>query len=555
LKTFLKTNDAKLDRKEAKILKTAAIYTRKSKLTEKGESINNQIIACKEYLKRLNIEDYIIYEDEGFSGKNTTRPQFKNMLRDAKNKRFDILICYRLDRVSRNVSDFSTLIEELEKYNISFISVNEQFDTTNPMGRAMMYISSVFGQLERETICERVRFNMTELSKTGRWLGGLTPTGFISKQIKYIDEKSKERTMFELIPIKEELVIVKLIFDKYLELKSLSQVMKYLLTNNIKSKKGNDFTRNTIQAILKNPVYVKSTTEVVDYIESNGITVVGVPDDIHAFLSYNKRKGKSGYRETDEWIYAIGRHEGIISGANWIEIQRILEENSEKAPRLGKTNVALLTGILRCACCGSNMKIIYGSKKKDTEERLHYYACTMKHDSGGTRCKNKNVRADILEGIVVDKLKDYTHNKNMLLKELDNYRKELIGSTVNSSINNLKDELKKIDYTVDNLLSTVSKSDDDDVSEMLISKLKLLSQERKALEKKFKELERERNSIQSQIINIDIICESLKKFSSLYETCSFDEKKLLIASIIDKITWDGITGEVNINLWGAAKKK
>lgn len=536
-------------------MKTAAIYTRKSKFTEKGESINNQINACKEYLKRLNIEDFIIYEDEGFSGKNTIRPQFKNMLRDAKSKRFDILICYRLDRVSRNVADFSTLIEELEKYDISFISVNEQFDTTNPMGRAMMYISSVFGQLERETICERVRFNMTELARTGRWLGGLTPTGFISKQVKYIDDKSKERTMFELIPVKEELAIVKLIFDKYLELKSLSQVMKYLLINNIKSKKNNDFSRNSIQIILKNPVYAKSTCEVVDYIESNGITVVGAPDGIHGFLSYNKRKGKSGYRETNEWIYAIGRHEGIISGDNWIEIQRILELNSEKAPRLGKTNVALLTGILRCACCGRNMRVIYGSKKKDTGERLHYYACTMKHDSGGSRCKNKNVRADTLEDIVVNKLKDYTHDKNKLLKELDNYRKELTDSTVNSSINNLKEDIKRIDTTIDNLLSTVSKSDDADVSEMLMSKLKILTLERKELEKKFKELEREKTNLQSQIMNIDIICESLEKFSTLYETCSFEEKKLLIASIIDKITWDGITGEVNINLWGAAKKK
>ena len=117
----------------------AAIYTRKSKYTGKGASIENQITACKEYLKRLNVDNFIIYEDEGFSGKSINSPKFKEMMNDAKDKKFDILICYKLDRISRNVTDFSTLIDKLEKMKISFISVSESFDTTTPMGRAMMY--------------------------------------------------------------------------------------------------------------------------------------------------------------------------------------------------------------------------------------------------------------------------------------------------------------------------------------------------------------------------------------------------------------------------------
>ena len=142
-----------------------AIYSRKSKFTGKGDSIKNQIQLCKEYIyKNFNStdEDIIIYEDEGFSGGTTDRPQFKLMMKDAKAKKFDVLVCYRLDRISRNIADFSNLIEDLQENDIAFVSIREQFDTSTPMGRAMMYIASVFAQLERETIAERIRDNMLQ---------------------------------------------------------------------------------------------------------------------------------------------------------------------------------------------------------------------------------------------------------------------------------------------------------------------------------------------------------------------------------------------------------
>jgi Site-specific recombinases, DNA invertase Pin homologs len=179
----------------------AAIYSRKSKFTGKGDCIENQVQLCKEYGGRLNIAEFLIYEDEGFSGGNLDRPEFQRLLKDAQDKRFDVLICYRLDRISRNIGDFSNLINELENLKINFISIREQFDTSTPLGRAMMYIASVFAQLERETIAERIRDNMLELAKTGRWLGGQTPLGFESEEVKYMDSEFKERVMHKLSPI------------------------------------------------------------------------------------------------------------------------------------------------------------------------------------------------------------------------------------------------------------------------------------------------------------------------------------------------------------------
>ena len=133
--------------------KQCVIYSRKSKFTGKGESIENQIELCRQYIAmhfgEEAAEHVLVYEDEGFFGDNLERPQFKKMMKDSQKIAFAAIVVYRLDRISRNIGDFAKLIEDLGDRHIDFISIREQFDTSSPMGRAMMYIASVFSQLER----------------------------------------------------------------------------------------------------------------------------------------------------------------------------------------------------------------------------------------------------------------------------------------------------------------------------------------------------------------------------------------------------------------------
>ena len=142
-------------------IRRVAIYSRKSKFTGKGESIGNQVELCREFVRMhypdVKEKDIAVYEDEGFSGGNLERPDFKKMMKAARAHAFDAIVVYRLDRISRNISDFTGLVDELTKLDVSFVSIKEQFDTSTPMGRAMMFIISVFSQLERETIAERIR--------------------------------------------------------------------------------------------------------------------------------------------------------------------------------------------------------------------------------------------------------------------------------------------------------------------------------------------------------------------------------------------------------------
>ena len=150
-----------------------AIYSRKSKFTGKGESTHNQTEQCKAELihkfPKIDLEnDIIVYEDEGYTGYNMDRPDFKRMMNDIYANKIRTIAFYKLDRISRNVSDFSNLLNELDDYDVTFLSATENIDNVTPTGKAMMFMISVFAQLERDTIAERIRDNMIDLAKTGR---------------------------------------------------------------------------------------------------------------------------------------------------------------------------------------------------------------------------------------------------------------------------------------------------------------------------------------------------------------------------------------------------
>ena len=300
-----------------------AIYSRKSKFSNKGDSIGNQIEIAKEYVKVHFPEDIydieiVIYEDEGFSGKSFDRPEFKKFLEEERKYPYNLLICYRLDRISRNVADFSNLINELSELGTSFVSIKEQFDTKTPMGRAMMYIASVFAQLEREVIAERIKDNLLELSKTGTWLGGDAPLGFEAKRYKKIDIcendnnciVKKNKTASKLEINEKEIQTLKLIFSKYKELQSLTQLESYLMVNEIRTRKGAYYSIFALKCILKNPVYAKNDEDVRNYYKQKGIEIYYENDErknfdgSYGFLTYNKTSGKKD-KPMEEWIIAV----------------------------------------------------------------------------------------------------------------------------------------------------------------------------------------------------------------------------------------------------------
>lgn len=524
----------------------AAIYSRKSKFTGKGESIENQVQFCKEYCLSHSIEIYNVYEDEGFSGGNVKRPEYQQMLKDAKNKKFNILICYRLDRISRNISNFSNLITELDELNINFVSIREQFDTSTPLGRAMMYISSVFAQFERETIAERIKDNMHQLARNGRWLGGKCPIGFKSEQVKFMDRDGKERRMNILSPVSEELKTVKLLFDKYYELSGIHKLEGYCIKNNIKSKTGSFFEPSALLFVLTNPVYVKADTLIYDYCKAKSMDIASSKeafDGSHGLMVYNKRniqKGKSPkLKDLSEWIVSIGAHEGVIESDLWIKVQNMIEHHPVKAPRSGTSKISLLTPILTCANCGTPMRASY--KYIDGKIIHHYYKCRLKERSRGINCSTQNLNGTEAEEQVLNYLKKIVLNQGITVKEVEKKLQCIRSTEKNASIekNKLRKSIIEKELSIENLTRELSKNSDSSAASYIIKQIELIDHEIKSLKTDlYKSLDKDESPLLKQI-NIQFIQEQLEYLNNNSELLSFDEKKRLILGLIKKITWDG----------------
>lgn len=377
-----------------------AIYSRKSKFTGKGESIENQIELCKRYVQMHWEEDMdnqiVVYEDEGFSGKTLDRPRFKDMMEDARKGKISSIIVYRLDRISRNIGDFAQLIEQLNDMHIAFVSIKEQFDTSSPMGRAMMYIASVFSQLERETIAERIQDNMKELAKTGRWLGGITPTGYRSKEVSSITAQGKLKKTYQLEQIPEEIEIVKIIYRIFLETASFKETERFLMEYGYKTRNKKPFSRFTIKGILSNPVYLNADQDAWDYLKQNGAMIFSERENFNGengIMAYNRTLQKVGkttkIREIKEWIIAIGAHKGIVCGKKWIKVQKILERNRSHIHSDSRNRDALLTGLIVC---------------KNTKQQT---------------CLERNADRKMLDEAVLKMIQEIPEDRDQLIYELE----------------------------------------------------------------------------------------------------------------------------------------
>lgn len=540
-------------------MKRAAIYSRKSIFTGKGESIENQVEMCKDYCFRHfgNDIEFIIYEDEGFSGGNTNRPKFQEMISDIKLKKFDTLICYRLDRISRNVADFSSTLELLQNNSVDFISIKEQFDTSTPMGRAMVYISSVFAQLERETIAERVRDNMLQLAKTGRWLGGQEPFGFKSEKTTYLDENFNEKSLMKLSQISEESKVIELIYDKYLEFNSITQVVNWLQDNRYTGKNGGEWGTTQVQRILSSPLYVKSNEETNNYLKNLGCNVYGEPNG-NGYLSYNKTRKMIFERDITEWIYAIAKHKGVIDADKWLTVQSILEKNKyKKIKRLGtgENNTALLTGILKCSKCGSNMIIKQGHKSKTEEgKRYDYYVCSKKDNSRGKKCDNKNVRVDRLDSIVLNELKNY--NKDYLQESLSQLLNEASTDKSNSNkIKTINSDISTKEKSISNLIKQLSSAPNEMVASYIMQEINKLSNEISQLKEELKDLNTNKEIKNIDLNNLNLILSMLDTFNTVFDSIDdIKQKRLMLQTLLSSAIWNGESYEVKLNILDDKKK-
>jgi Site-specific recombinases, DNA invertase Pin homologs len=542
--------------------KVIAIYARKSKATDKGESLKVQIEKCKQLasFKYSDFElEFIIYEEqEGKSGASLDRDRFKDLMKDitGRKRNIEILLVYKLDRLTRSVQDFTEIYEVLSAYGTEFISVKEDFDTTTPMGRAMLTITVVFAQLEREVIAERIQDAMVELAKTGRWLGGMTPFAYYSQTTTYINEAGQVKNKNHLEWITEETEILHSLYARYLELGSLSKVEAYLLEKNIKTRNEVDFRRYSIKFILTNPVYCCADKTAYEYFLENGYSIY-VPkekfDGMHGVMAYNKTIStknmisgtdmkESRWRKKEDWIIAVGEHRALVTSEDWIKVQKLLLHNKENSYRCSRKTNALLSGYVKCNC-GSVMRPKTSGNNTDSGEKAFYYLCEMKERSKGTRCKEANIAGNLLDFMVEEELFQLEEKILPIYHQtLPKFKKgkednEIFHSTKQNSIQN---QIEKTQRYLDNINRAIraatSEEAINDFTEQYqkyrneLKKLQIALQKKKENYMEVKE--------DSWILFLSHLNETF------WKKLTYEQKKYAVKELIDEIKWDGTTVKI-----------
>lgn len=334
-------------------MKKAAIYTRVSTNHQiDKDSLPFQKSELINYCKyALGIDDYIVFEDAGYSGKNTERPGFQKMMSMVRKNEVSHVVVWKLDRVSRNLLDFAEMYEEMKKYEITFVSRNEQFDTSSAMGEAMLKIILIFAELERKIAAERVYSIMLSRANDGKWNGANVPMGY-----SWDDDKKFP------VPDNEEAEIVRFIFNEYLSAGSAVAVANKLADKQFKTKRGGLWGSKGVCDIIRNPFY-KGT------------------------YRYNYRESARGkVKKESEWIVIDDNHEGIITSELWESCNDLMDRNAERNSTAyrNNTHIHIFSGIMKCADCGSVMIANLDTARKDGYAPSRYI-CRSK--SIGSGCK------------------------------------------------------------------------------------------------------------------------------------------------------------------------
>lgn len=505
-----------------------AIYARQSLDKKDSLSIEGQIEECKK--KLLPDDDYQVYQDKGFSGKNTDRPELQRLMEDIKANKIEVVIIYKVDRISRNIANFYGLYEIMQQHNCQIVSATEPVDSTNSSGRIMMGMLAIFAQNERENIQRRVKDNYYyRTATTGSWAGGPAPFGF-----------SNGRTPEgrpTLIVNEDEMKIVKLIFKRYSQEinMSLGKVAKYLMDNGYRSRRKNgSWDSSSVSKILQSTVYVKADNVLYKYLQIRQIKFLNDEKDWTGKTSCHiigKRVGNANirkYADFKEQSVYLTNFPGVISSRDYVSIMKRLGENQQITSSNKAGVLQELGGKLKCTCgyaIKSYSKSTNGRPYLDCYANRSLHTCNHKY--------NKFDFFDIQASVGAE-----------MQKQLDT-----INETMAQKRKIRKDKRKQIEELAErlNVLLEISSTSD------------LMAQ---ATIKQIEKIQRQINELELDIqMNTDILDEiainhftepmfymgGTDEFSLDYSSLSVDEKKYVVNRFIDKIILDEETETIHIN--------
>ncbi|WP_341518715.1 recombinase family protein [Bacillus paramobilis] len=477
-----------------------AIYIRVSteEQAEEGYSIEGQVKTLTDYCKSHAYDIYNTYKDDGYSGKSTDRPALQKLLNDCKNHKFNMIIVWKISRLSRKQLDFLQLMDYFDHNNILFSSVSESIDASTATGKAMMQMMGTFAELERNTIVDNVKMGMKQRAREGKWNGG-SMLGYTSKNK-------------QLVIVESEAELVKKIFHLYLDGKGYKAIANQLNHEGHKTKRNVAFSTNSVRTILHNSAYA-------GYISFNKVTE----------WSEKRRKGNN-----QDPIIVKGEHTAIIDENTWQKTQTLLKRKSNKPTKTFTGNFPLTT-LLRCPMCGQGMIGHKIRKSANTDEYIRYYQCGNFHYKGSAICKSNLIRADYAEQYVFERLEEIVSDPLILQDIIDNVNKK-----ISKHLQPLKNELKTINEQISstekninryfNLFETTKIPGD-----LLANKLESLNQELTQLKSRKQYIEQKLQEPTIKEVSFDKVFDTLSAFSKFLPTLPAEKQKHFLHTLIDRI--------------------
>lgn len=500
-----------------------ALYARQSLDKKDSISIESQLDFCKYETHGGEYETYI---DKGFSGKNTNRPAFEQLMEDIRSGKIKRVIVYKLDRISRSILDFSNMMERFQEYNVEFVSSTEKFDTSTPIGRAMLNICIVFAQLERETIQKRVADAYNSKSHKGYYMGGRVPYGFqIEKTVLHGMNTSK------FIPEPAEMEHIKLLFQLYSQPDiTLGGVLRECLNRGISEKRGAAWCTARISEIVRNPAYVKADMDIYNFFESQGSNIVNDAFDfigtngIFLYKGFNGDKTKKKQYDLVDRDVVIAPHEGIIDSATWLKC-RLKIMNNRQSARTNKGKRTWLSGKVKCKKCGYAYTVTCATTKT-----RRYFQCSGSRYSIKCKGSGHTIYADIFEEYILNEMK----------KELETfqYLSQEQAKEVSPSHHQHKVRIAEIDKEIESLLAKVADANRT-LMNYINNRVEALDTEKQKLQEKVVKL-----NINKPTDNMDKITDHM----NLWEELSLEDKQRIADILIKVIYIDENTIEIEWNI-------
>ena len=491
------------------------LYARKSVERENSISCETQIEYCKMMMKPEERGEKVeIFVDNGFSGGNINRDGFQNMMKLVRQGKVSKVIVYKLDRISRSLSDFMNILQEFKEHKVEFVSSQESFDTSSPYGELIVKILMVFAEFERTSIINRVTQAYAHRSEMGFYMGGRRPYGFELVPAIIHNVKTKK-----LNPIPAEAEQVRYIFEVYAqENVSLRRLQALLIAEGKQPLDGSHWTTAKLSTLLRNPIYVRADSDIYDYYDRHGAQIT---TDLSLFTGeygaqlYGHTKHDSANSDWSDMKLVLLTHPGLVDSDIWLKCQRKLEKNRQITNSYSNPT-SWLAGKVICEQCGHTMTTIKGKPTQSGEVR-RYFNCTGKSHKKICPGPQGSVYAEDLENMVYDCIAE----KLADLKQTGHRSRNV----ERGEINDLKLKIKAIEQQEKQLLDTMLTGGFNDALLTIANqKATQLKQDRLALYTRIEELNSRREET-------DVVVNLAKS----WQTADYQRKKAVAMIMIHKI--------------------